>query len=233
MGRDLHKFDSLLGACEHSCNCFKCAYWLIFMMIGDYKNTNFQKLYYQCIALPTDTMQSDFTPSRAIGMLECGKSFSCVTRILYVSRQVGRWWSHVNQSAMVIKRKSLGRRQKTGERSNRLLIRIARRNRLASSSSLLRLWNEQVSRWTVHRRLIQSGICRYRCPVKQFLFPVDKKAHYRWIQNHICWMKKLFVRGVVWFDESRFLLFVNDWESGSIVVKLSISHKNVFKAEVV
>ena len=153
-------------------------------MIGCCKNKSSEVLY-NCIA--TDTMKCDFTTGRAIRMLKSGESFFYIARILHINKQAnGCWWSQFNQSGMIIKRKSPGRRQKTGEQSNRILIRIARRNRLASSSSLLRLWNKPVSKWTVCRRLIRSGFCQYRYPAKTFLFPADNKARCRWAQNHIC-----------------------------------------------
>ena len=107
------------------------------------------------------------------------------------------------------KRKCTERPQKSGERSNRLLIRLATLNRLGSSSSLVRLGNEAVSQWTVRRRLNRAGLRQYRCPFKPFLSPANKEARYRWALNHNMWPEEGFGR-VVWSDESGFLLFVND-----------------------
>ena len=155
-------------------------------------------------------MISDFTTGRAVGMLECGKSFSHVARKLGVSRQiVARWWTQFLQSETVVKRTSSGRPPKTSRRSNRLLVRIATGNRLASSTSLLRLWNERVSRWTVRRRLNEAGFRQFRCPIKPLLSEANREARYRWAQNHVFWTEERF-RKVVWTDESRFRLFVND-----------------------
>ena len=155
-------------------------------------------------------MISDFTTGRAIGMLECGKSFSHVARKLRVSRQiVARWWTQFLQSETVVKRTSSGRSPKTSRRSNRLLVRIVRGNRLVSSTSLLRLWNERVSRWTVRRRLNEAGFSQFRCPIKPLLSEANREARYRWAQNHVFWTEERF-RKVVWTDESRFRLFVND-----------------------
>ena len=143
-------------------------------------------------------------------MVECGISFSCVARKLRVSRQiVSRWWKRFIQSGAVMKSTSSGRPPKTSGRSNRLLVRIAKRNRLGSSTSLLHLWNERVRVWTVRRRLRRAGLSQFRCPIKPFLSAANKEARYCWAQNHNLWTEERF-RRVVWTDESRFRLFVND-----------------------
>ena len=82
-------------------------------------------------------------------------------------------------------------------------------NRFASSSKLISLWGEPVSRYTVVRRLAKTGLKKYRCPLKPFLFVASKTARYQWCQRRVTWRHQQFQR-VAWSDESRFRLFTND-----------------------
>lgn len=155
-------------------------------------------------------MKSLLTVGRAIGMLECGRSQSQVARILNVSRRsVRRWYIEFRNSQNVSRGKSTGPHFKTTPRSNRRLLRLANTNRFATTPMLQQMWGVNVSRWTISRILRRSGFRKYRTPIKPFLSPQNKICRYRWAQNHVFWQQERFQR-VVWSDESRFRLFVND-----------------------
>lgn len=147
---------------------------------------------------------------RGIGMLQYGANVSEVARSLGVSRTtVRRWRRRFAEDGYAERRKPTGRPPKTSTRSDRRLRRLANASRFATCPLLLRWWGEQVSRWTIVRRLRMNGFRQYRCPVKPFLSPANRMARYRWAQNHIFWQSIRFQR-VVWSDESRFRLCVND-----------------------
>lgn len=155
-------------------------------------------------------MKNLFLVGRAIGMLECGRSLSFVARHLGVSRtSVRRWQSEFTRTGGIQRRKSSGRPKATSLRSDRLLMRTANLNRFSSCPALLRLWGENVSCMTLRRRLRTAGFRQYRCPLKPFLSPENRIARYHWCQNHVFWPLQRF-RRVIWSDESRFRLMVND-----------------------
>lgn len=155
-------------------------------------------------------MKDLFTVGRAIGMLQCGKSQSFVANVLNVSRKsVRRWYACFLRDGAVVRRKSTGRPQKTTQRSNNLLRLLAISNRFASCPLLLRLWGEHVSLFTIRRRLGTFGFKQYRSPLKPFLSPDNRIRRYQWAQNHVFWPINRFFK-VVWSDESRFRLLVND-----------------------
>ena len=155
-------------------------------------------------------MKNLITVGRGIGMLQCGATVSEVARSLGVSRTtVRRWRRRFAEDGYAERRKPTGRPLKTTPRSDRRLRRLANTNRFATCPLLLRWWGERVSRWTITRRLRKVGFKRYRCPVKPFLSPANKMARYLWAQNHIFWQPIRFQR-VIWSDESRFRLYVND-----------------------
>lgn len=155
-------------------------------------------------------MKDLFTVGRAIGMLQSGKSIHFVSEFLHVSRRtVSRWYRQFLAEENFVRKKASGRPKKTTPRGDRLLRRIASNNRRASSTLLVRLWGENVSRWTLKRRLGSFGLRQYRCPLKPFLSPENRQMRYRWAQNHVFWRLERF-QEVIWSDESRFRLFSND-----------------------
>lgn len=155
-------------------------------------------------------MKDLFLVGRAIGFIECGRSIAFVARHLNVSRtSVRRWLREFRNSGHVARRKSPGRPHVTTPRSNRLLGRIARFQRFCSAPMLLQLWGERVSSSTLRRRMKALGYRQYRAALKPFLSEANRQARYRWCQNHVFWPPLRFQR-VIWTDESRFRLLIND-----------------------
>ena len=155
-------------------------------------------------------MKNLFIVGRAIGMIESGRSIKFVSQRLGVSRSTVRKWKiEFEETGTVERRKSTGRPLTTTNRSDRLLVRIANANRFSSCPTLLRLWSEPVSQMTVRRRLKKAGIQQYRCPLKPFLTNLNRQSRFRWCQNRVIWNLERFQR-IVWSDESRFRLMVND-----------------------
>ena len=155
-------------------------------------------------------MKDLFTVGRAIGLLEAGKSISFVSRHLKVARStIRQWMKQWIEKENFSRSKPSGRPPKTTPRSDRVLVRIVKQNRFANCRLLVSLWGQHVSRWTVNRRLKKYGFRSYRCAVKPFLSQKNKEARYRWAQNRVFWSLERFTK-IIWSDESRFRLFVND-----------------------
>ena len=155
-------------------------------------------------------MKDLFTVGRAIGLLEAGKSISFVSQHLKVARSTVReWMKRWSEQGSFSRRKSSGQPQKTSSRSNRLLVRLVKQHRFANCRILVSLWGEHTSRWTVSRRIKNCGLRQYRCAVKPFLSQYHREVRYKWAQNHVFWSIERFTK-IVWSDESRFRLFVND-----------------------
>ena len=102
-----------------------------------------------------------------------------------------------------------GRPRKTTLRANRLLVRLAKRHRFSSARQLLNYWGEQVSKFTVYRRLRDGGLRPYRILKRPFLTAVNRTARLRWAQQRVLWRDPVWDR-IVWSDESRFCLHSSD-----------------------
>jgi len=102
-----------------------------------------------------------------------------------------------------------GRPRITTDRANRLLVRLARRNRLASARQLLNFWAERVSRFTVYRRLREAGLRPYRRLRRPLLNVINRLGRLRWAQQRALWRQPAWDT-VVWSDESRFCLYNPD-----------------------
>ena len=68
---------------------------------------------------------------------------------------------------------------------NRLLVRLAKRHRFSSARQLLNYWGEQVSKFTVYRRLRDVGLRPYRILKRPFLTAVNRAARLRWAQQRV------------------------------------------------
>jgi len=149
---------------------------------------------------------------RAVGMFEAGKSRKWISRFLRVPKRTVDYWikCYVDRGS-VCHKKGAGRPKKSTDRSNRLLVRLAKRHRFSSAARLLGYWQEQVSVRTVYRRLLEKRIKKYRVAKKPKLSEAHVEARKRWALSHSLWhVGRNNWRFVVWSDESRFSLFVND-----------------------
>jgi hypothetical protein len=117
---------------------------------------------------------------------------------------VHRWIKRFKQSNSVVVKSPPGRPRKTSSRADRLLYRLARANGFATSSDLLRQWQERVSKYTALRRLHERYLRQYRPCRVPMLTEDQKRVRLDWAMRRCHW-RDLWKR-VVWSDESRFLL---------------------------
>ena len=114
------------------------------------------------------------------------------------------WIKRYEQSNTVERAPGSGRPRKTTARSDRILFRLARANGFATSSELLKHWQNQASRWTVSRRLRERGI-RQRRPCRVPLLSRDhRKTRLDWAMRRCHWRQQW--KRIIWSDESQFLL---------------------------
>ena len=149
-----------------------------------------------------------FRIGECMGMHRCGKSVRDIAGELQLTKStVGRWIKNYREGNLEYRKRV--RRKKTSARSNRLLIRIAKAHRKVSASHLRDLWNENVSVQTVYRRLREVKLKKYRKALKPFLSQANIIQRERWCMRHSLWRELQWNR-IVWTDESRFRLHVND-----------------------
>jgi transposase len=125
---------------------------------------------------------------------EVGITYSAVAKILRKK--------HRNALRLRI---PLGRIRKTTQRADRLLLRLAKNNKLSSVPQLLHMWRERVSKSTIYRRLRQKGFRKYRLLRRPFLSRDNIAARLRWAQGKVLY-RELQWDKIVWSDESRFCL---------------------------
>ena len=100
---------------------------------------------------------------RAIGIWEAGLSMRQISQRVGVAVQtISDWKSRYVVEGNVTRRRRSGRPRQTTERSDRFLVRLAKKHRLLSAPALLQQWKERVSRWTVRRRLLDKQLRSYR-----------------------------------------------------------------------
>jgi transposase len=155
-------------------------------------------------------MCSDFTRGYAVGLHQGGYSLSQAARWSGVDvRTVARWWSRFLETRSVPLKPKAGRTRKTSSRADRLLGRLAKAHRFATARGLLQYWKQQVSIWTVYRRLREQGFRRCR-PVKRPLLTLrHRQLREQWAMQRSLWRQPQWDR-IVWTDESCFRLRTMD-----------------------
>jgi transposase len=149
---------------------------------------------------------------RAIGMFIAGHGSVWIGDQLAVpDRTIRRWIGRFRERGNVERVPGSGRPRKTTARADRQLVRWARSLALRkrSSSSLLGLWRERVSKFTVLRRISERGVLSRIAAKKIRLTARHRQARMTWAMNHNLWPDATW-RRVVWSDESRYLLHPTD-----------------------
>lgn len=110
---------------------------------------------------------SDLTKGMAIGMMRCGRSAYRVAKELKLSRSlVLTWWRRWREEGTLCRRKGSGRPRKTGNKTDRALVILAKRNRFLAVPRLFVSWSSAAgvacSVRTAYRRLAEAGLksCR-------------------------------------------------------------------------
>jgi len=101
-----------------------------------------------------------------------------------------------------------GQPRKTSACTDRILYCLARIKGFATSSELLRHWQQEVSARTVLRRLHERNLRQYRPYRAPLLTKEHKRARLNWAMSRCHWRAQW--RRIIWSDESRFLLHPMD-----------------------
>lgn len=122
-----------------------------------------------------------------------------------VSRIVQRFL----QSGSTARRKGSGRPRTTTPQMDRYIIRMAKKDRKRSASSIQaevsKLTDHSISRETINRRLVEGGYHARRPQKKPKLSKRQKQLRLAWAQEHRHWGDREW-RKVVFTDESSFQL---------------------------
>lgn len=147
---------------------------------------------------------------RAIGMFEAGMAVESICDRLDVPQATVYFWIRkFKKTGDVERRPGSGKSPATSNRADRCLVRLARSNRFASSTTLLSLWGKSVSPTTVRRRLRSHGFFSRRPKVHPLLSPVHRKTRFEWATKR-CHFRETQWKKIIFTDESRFLLFPTD-----------------------
>jgi len=100
-----------------------------------------------------------------------------------------------------------GKERITSEREDRRILNLVERDRFVTTKEILEgLDRQNVSRWTVARRIRESGdFASYWAAQKPFLREKNRVHRLKWCQEHQDWTKEQWHR-VLWSDESPFVL---------------------------
>lgn len=129
---------------------------------------------------------------------QCDVSVASVSRIVKAYREKGSFSPQ--------RKGKCGRKRKTTQRDDKMLLRISVKNPKLTSSDIqkeLSTFNVDISSSTVRRRLINAGR-RARKPIrKQLLTNAMKKKRMKWAKDYKNWTEEHFKK-VIFTDESHF-----------------------------
>jgi transposase len=146
----------------------------------------------------------------ALGLLEAGGHVGNIAIRFGVHRRtISRLQTRFNVTGLVDDRPRSGRPHVTSRRQDRYIVVTHARDRFLTASQTSRdvsaNWNNQVSRFTVSRRLRSSGL-RCRRPYQGcILSPIHRLRRREWANNHSRWTHNDWSQ-VLFTDESRFQL---------------------------
>ena len=138
------------------------------------------------------------------------------SRLEYASSLPARWcggsdsWkSRYVVEGNVTLRHGSGRPRQTTKRSDRFLVRLAKKHHLSSAQALLQQWEQRVSRWIVRRRLLEKQLRSYRPALCPKLTRHHMGRRLQWCMAKLAWRLPAWKR-VVFADESKFCLLSTD-----------------------
>lgn len=151
-----------------------------------------------------------FIRGLAVGLSLQKTTILDISRRLNVTRQsVYRWIEEYNTRGKMASQKPKGRSKKTSDRSNRLLVRLAKQHNFSSATHLRRLSGLQlISIGTIYRRLKAAGLRKRRVAVCPVLTRAHMAARLDWAMRRVTWRDAW--NHVLFTDESRFCRFGND-----------------------
>lgn len=152
---------------------------------------------------------SEMQKGMIVGAYIVCRNIHLVARLLKLPRPtVRRWIRRYEQSKSVERKSGSGRPRKTSTRTDRILFRLARINGFATSTELLRHWQQGVSTRTVLRRLHDRHLYQYKPCRVPLLTKGQKQARQDWAMARCHWRNQW--KRIIWTDESRFLLHPAD-----------------------
>lgn len=149
----------------------------------------------------------EFLRGLAIGMTMHQHSKSDVARALGVTRQTIHAWLKDFRRGKWKASKPPGRQKSTSERSDRLLLRLAKKHNFSSIREL-QMWRMNVSLSTIYRRLVKAGFRKRRPYICPLLQPRHKIRRLNWAMTRCTWRSAW--SKVIFSDESRFTRYSND-----------------------
>lgn len=157
---------------------------------------------------------ADATKWQIIGMSNAGMNQKDIANSMNVSQSVvSRLLKKQRETGNVGDRPRSGRPKLTTPREDRLLLRISRRNRFASSESVRSMFRDstgvRLSRSAVNKRLIRAGLYARRPAKRPRLLPRHKAERLNFAIIRRGWRIRTW-RRILWTDESRFCLYHND-----------------------
>lgn len=152
--------------------------------------------------------------SKIIALLEEGCSQCFVAQRLNVSRStVQRTWQRYQETGSIKRRPGSGKKTCTEPRDDRFLVSQALRNRKSSyvdlKNSLEEVRNEQITLWTVRRRLLAANIHSHRPARGLKLLRGHRVARLSFARNCVSWTHEDWDR-VLFSDEARISLHGED-----------------------
>ena len=122
----------------------------------------------------------EFQRGLAIGMTMHQHSKSDVARALGVTRQTIHAWLKDFRRGKWKALKPPGGPKSTSERSDRLLLRLAKKHNFSSTRVLQKMWRMNVSLTTIYRRLVRAGFNKRRPYICPLLQPHHKIRRFSW-----------------------------------------------------
>ena len=152
--------------------------------------------------------------SRAVGMLETGKTQRDVAERFRVSQSViSRLWNRYLQAGNCQRKPKSGRPRCTTGREDRYLVNVAKRNRFQSAVKLTtefrRVTGRQISSQTIRNRLHEGNLKARRPAVRPVLKWEHRRNCLQWATEHQNWDQRQW-RSVLFSDESRFCVDFHD-----------------------
>jgi transposase len=148
--------------------------------------------------------------AKAVALVEDGRSQRYVARMLNVSLStIQRVLERFQATGRNTRRAGSGRKRKTAAIDDRFLVVSTLRNRQLTSvmtqNRLREVRGVNVSKWTVRRRLQESGLKACRPATGPKLLPRHRVARLQFAREHLHWNLAQW-SSVLFTDESRFCL---------------------------
>lgn len=172
--------------------------------------------------MPLRATRSDWTPKKravAVALRKEGMTYEKIAERLRSSGQKNATKSGVRKLCMrfeargvVATAKGRGRKKVTSPKDDRMIVRLAIRDRCKSSKAIkldLESAGIVVSAPTIRRILVRAGLRARKRLQKPLLNPEQRRKRVVWARDHLGWTPDDW-RQVLWSDETRISIFGSD-----------------------